>query len=125
MNYLIKYIKRLGWMFLSIIISLIVIVTLYYFNIISTNMFHILELIILLINVFISTFILGKQTQKKGYLEGIKYSLIIIFIFFILTLITREPLNIRMLLYYSIIIITSVLGSIIGISKTKENSSIT
>lgn len=108
-------------MFLSIIISLLLIVTLYFFNIISTNTFHILEFIILLVNVFISAYIIGKKSIKKGYLEGIKYSLIIVFIFFILTLITREPLKVRILLYYLIIIITSVLGSMIGISKTNKN----
>ena len=125
MNCLINYLKRLGWMVLSIIISLVLIVTLYYFNIISSNIFHILEYSILIINIFISAFILGKCTQKKGYIEGIKYSIVIVFVFCILSLIMGENFNIKMFLYYLIFIITSVLGSMIGISKTKENSSIT
>ena len=119
MNYFLKYIKRLGYMILSIFISLIVLTLLYYLNIISSNIFHILELLILLINIFISTYILGKTASNKGYLEGIKFGILMIII---LTLITREPLRFRIILYYFIVIITSVLGSMIGINKKEKNS---
>ena len=86
MIYFIRYGKRLLWMIISILISLILINTLYYYNIISTNTYKVLEIITLIINIFISTYLLGKKTTKLGYLEGIKFSSIIISLFLIITL---------------------------------------
>ena len=121
MLYIIKYGKRILWMILSILLCLIIINALYYFNFISTNIYKTLEILIFLINIFISTFILGKSSSKKGYLEGIKYSLIIISIFIVLTLLINEPIKLKILIYYLIIIITSILGSTMGINRKKEN----
>ena len=121
MLYLIKYGKRLLWMIISLLLSLIFINTLYYFNFISTNTYKILEIIIFIINIFISAYILGKNTTQKGYLEGIKYSLIIISLFILLTLLINEPFKLKILIYYLIIIITSILGSTMGINRKKEN----
>ena len=120
MLYIQKYGKRLLWTTISLLISLIFINTLYFFNFISTNTYKILEIIILLINIFISSYILGKSTPKKGFLEGIKFSLIIISIFIIITLLIKEPLKLKLLIYYLIILITSILGSTIGINKKNE-----
>ena len=122
MLYLIKYGKRLLWMIISLLLSLVFINTLYYFNFITTNTYKILEIIIFIINIFISTYILGKNTSKKGYLEGIKYSLIIISLFIVLTLLINEPFKLKILIYYLIIIITSILGSTMGINKKKKNN---
>lgn len=120
MTYLIKYGKRLLWTTISLIISILIISTLYYFNLISSNTFKILEIIILLLNIFISTYILGKKTSKRGYLEGIKFSLIIIILFLLLTLLSSEPLKLKSIIYYLIIMITSVFGSMFGINRRNE-----
>ncbi len=122
MNYIIKYGKRLLWMSLSIIITLLFITVLYYFNIISKDLNHIFMLINLIINIFISAYILGKNSTKKGYIEGIKHSLIIIILFFIFTLLSREVLSYKVLIYYIIIITSSILGSISGINKKLADS---
>ena len=121
MSLIIKYGKTLIITTISLLIALIINTTLYYFNIISTNVYQILEITILLINILITTFILGKKASKKGYLEGLKFSLIIIPLFFILTLLTQEPIQLKLIIYYIIIIITSVLGSMLGINN--KNSS--
>ncbi len=120
MTYLIKYGKRLLWTTISLLISMLIISTLYYFNLISSNTFKVLEIIILLLNIFISTYILGKETSKRGYLEGIKFSFIIIILFILLTLLSSEPLKLRSIIYYLIIMITSIFGSMFGINRRNE-----
>ncbi len=120
MTYLKKYGKRLLFTMISILLSLLAITLLYYFNIIGQNTNKALKIITIIINIFISSFILGKNALKKGYLEGIKLSLIIIPLFIIIALITSSKLEIKAILYYIIITITSVLGSMIGINKKKE-----
>lgn len=112
-----KYGFRFLYTILSMIISLLLLTTLYHFNIISSNIYQILKLIILLINILISGIILGKKANNKGYLEGIKLGTFIIVLFFILTLVTGQEIKIRLLLYDGIIMITSILGGMIGINK--------
>lgn len=121
MTYLKKYGKRLIFTITSIIIFLFLLTLLYYFNIIGPNLNKVLKIVIILLNIFISSFILGKNTISKGYLEGIKFALIIIPIFIFISLITHSKLELKVILYYIIILITSILGSMIGINRKKES----
>ena len=112
-----KYSFRFLYTILSIVISLLLITTLYHFNIISSNIYQSLKLIILLVNILISGIILGKKATSKGYLEGIKLGIFMILLCFLITLVTGQELKIRLLLYDSMILITSILGGMIGINK--------
>ena len=112
-----KYSFRFLYTILSIVISLLLITTLYHFNIISSNIYQTLKLIILLVNILISGIILGKKATSKGYLEGIKLGIFMILLCFLITLVTGQDLKIRLLIYDSIILITSILGGMIGINK--------
>ncbi len=115
-----KYSFRFLYTILSIVISLLLITTLYHFNIISSNIYQTLKLIILLVNILISGIILGKKATSKGYLEGIKLGIFMILLCFLITLVTGQELKIRLLLYDSMILITSILGGMIGINKKGE-----
>lgn len=120
MTYVKKYGLRFLYTIISITISLFLLTTLYYFNLISSNIYQILKIIIIILNIFISGFLLGKQTANKGYLEGIKLTLILIPFCLLTSLLTSQPLHIKVLLYYFIIAITAILGSMIGINKRKS-----
>ena len=98
MTYIKKYGKRLLFTTISILLSLLAITLLYYFNIIGQNTNKVLKIIAILVNIFISSFILGKNTLKKGYLEGIKLALIIIPIFIIISLLTSSKIEIKAIL---------------------------
>lgn len=115
-----KYSFRFLYTVLSIVISLLLITTLYHFNIISSNIYQTLKLIILLVNILISGIILGKKATSKGYLEGIKLGTFMILLCFLITLVTGQDLKIRLLIYDSMILITSILGGMIGINKKGE-----
>ena len=65
-------------------------------------------------------YVFSKETGNVYYLEGIKFSLIIIPLFIIIALILDLTIRIRIIIYYIIIFITSTLGSMIGIN-TKRN----
>lgn len=102
-----------------ILALLFFITTLYYFNLITMKTFSILKLLVILISTFITSFLLGTKTKNKGYLEGIKQSLILIIIFLIPTIITSN-FNLKVFIYYLIILITGSLGSMIGINRKKK-----
>lgn len=115
------YLKRILITLLSIIISLLLITTLYYFDIINTTVYKYLKLFTLLANILISSFILGKNTTAKGYIEGLKNGLIFIALFIVISLLLKIKLPIKSILYYFIILLTSTLGSMFGISKKRKD----
>ena len=102
--------KSLGLFAGIILISTILLTIIDYFSLFNTS---ILKLIIPILSIFISSFIIGKKTTKLGYLAGIKFGGIIIAIFLILVLLF-DSFNLKSLIYYLILLLTSTLGSMIG-----------
>ena len=119
MNYLKKLGKALLTTFLSLLIGIIIITMLNYFNIIGINISNISKILIIVISIFLGGFTLGKLSIKKGYLEGLKYGFIITIMFFLLNLIITKNIKIRLIILYIIINITSILGSMFGILNNK------
>ena len=63
------------------------------------------------------------KTNKKGYLEGIKYGFIITILFWIISFLAfDENLKISNLLYYLVILVISSIGSMFGINKKNEKN---
>lgn len=94
-----------------------------YFNLISTNAYKIILIFMTSISVFIGAYLLGKETNKKGYLEGIKYGFIITILFWIISFLAfDENLKISNLLYYLVILVISSIGSMFGINKKNEKN---
>ena len=119
-----NYLKRLGkvilFTLLSIIILGLLLNTLYYFDIISNNIYNIMKMIIVLATLFINALILGKNTDKYGILEGLKLGAIFILIMIIIKIINNNTFDIRTFIYSIIIILTTSIGSIIGINKLQK-----
>ena len=119
-----NYLKRLGkvilFTLLSIIILGLLLNTLYYFDIISNNIYNIMKMIIVLTTLFVNALILGKNTDKYGILEGLKLGAIFILIMIIIKIITNSTFDIRTFIYSIIIILTTSIGSIIGINKLQK-----
>lgn len=115
-KYLISYAYTLG----IIIIGTFLITLLNYFNLLSSNVANTIMLIIIIVSIFIGSFLLGKKSNKKGYLEGIKYSAILIFLLVIINLLFIKVFEIKSLIYFLIIIVSSTFGSMIGINKKRN-----
>ena len=106
--------------FTQIILLLLLVTFLYYKNTISRTTYQFLKLLILLGSIFISSFILGKTSSKKGYMEGTINGTLIILFFLGVNLIFSK-FQIKNILYYFIIFSTSILGSMIGKEKKKNH----
>ena len=120
MNYLKKLCKIVITTILSIIILGFILTILYYFDVINNNIYNIMKMIIVLLSLFINAYILGKSSTKYGLIEGLKLGTIILVIMFILKIITNSSFDIRTIIYSIILLLTSSIGSVIGINK-KEN----
>ena len=116
-KYLISYAYTLG----IIIVGTFIVTLFNYLNLLSSNVANTLILIIVIVSLFIGSFLLGKKSNKKGYLEGIKYSVIFILFLVIINLIFIKVFEIKSLIYFLIIIISSTFGSMLGINKKGTN----
>ncbi len=58
----------------------------------------------------------GKKASKKGYLEGLKLGGIAIMILFVLNILFYRTFNLYVFLYYLVILVGSIIGSMIGIN---------
>ena len=103
---------------IGIYIGLIFLISLFNFLFLSEIASKYIIFILTIALSFILSFKFGKNRINKGYLSGIKVSIIIIIIFNVLNfLLIRNKYTIARLIYYLIIILVSVFASIIGINK--------
>lgn len=119
-----NFIKNVSISILYIVVSLLIltfILTLFsYFNIIGDKTVSIFKIIIPIISLFIGGFFIGKKSLRKGWLEGLKLSLIfLVFLVIFEYLALNQSFDIKNILYYLILSISSIFGSMIGISKKK------
>ncbi len=121
MLYLKKLVKSF-FLFIILFIILSFLTTLFYhFNILSNNIYKIFELIVPIISLFISTFFLGKQSEKKGWLEGLKLGGIIILVFLTLaSFLYNQNFSLKLTIYYIILLLVAASGGMIGINQKKD-----
>lgn len=121
MNY-IKYLKTLIYILVPILILNTIISLLYYFNIIGNGSINYLKLFIIAISMLIGGIYIGSKASKKGWLEGLKIGLEVIIILFIMSYLAFDQgMNVKTVIYYFILLTSSMLGSMIGINKRKTN----
>ena len=116
---MITYLKSMAYTLSIILIATIIITIFNYFNILNGIVLKVIELLIPLISIMIGSYMIGKQSDKKGYIEGIKYGLIWILIFVIANLFMKS-MSISGGVYFLALIIFSSLAGILGINKKEK-----
>lgn len=117
--YLKKLARSIFTSLISIIILGFILTIFYYFNIIDNNIYNVLKMIIILGSLFINAFILGSKSSKYGIVEGLKLGAIFLLIISIIKLVINSSFDIKTLLYFIIILLSTSTASIIGINKKK------
>lgn len=121
-----NYLKKVGISLLYIIgiilVTTFLITILNYFNIISGTALTISKILICIISLFVGGVVIGRRSSKKGWLEGLKLSLIflVLLILFNYLGLGNTP-QLKNLIYYLIIIVSCIFGSIIGINRKMNN----
>lgn len=119
-----NYLKNVGISFIYIIcflLGLTFISTLFnYINLFGNTFINVLKVIIPVISLFVGGFVIGKKTGKKGWLEGIKLSLIFLAFLTIFNYLALDfSMSPKTLIYYIILVIATTFGSMIGVNKFK------
>ena len=116
-----KILNCLMWFFIWLLVGTLVLTLINYFDILGNNVVSIMKFIIPLLIMFANSYRLGNMSDKLGYLEGLKFGGIVIFIFVIMVIIL-DKFSLRSILYYGILLLTSVMGSMIGINRKKASA---
>jgi putative membrane protein (TIGR04086 family) len=117
MNASIKYVISICITFLLLLLFSFILAILVYFEVLTNNSYKILLLLFLVISVFSGSYYLGFNSLDKGYLNGLICGIIICVLFSAFSLIFKSSLNFSSIIYYFVIIITSLIGGTIGINK--------
>ena len=118
---IINYLKNIGYTFIGILTVTIVITILNYFNILNGNVLNIISIITIILSLFFGVYLTGKNANKKGYLEGIKFGGIMIVIILLLNLLLfKNKFTLINILYYLSLLLSSTIGSMIGIQRKRN-----
>lgn len=116
-----KKIKKYLYSFLigigSILVLSFILNTFYYFNIVSDKINDVFKIIIPIVSLFASGILLGRKSLKKGWLEGLKLSALFIVLIVLINVIFIKEFSIQTILYYVILALSTIFGSMIGINK--------
>lgn len=116
---MINYLKSMIYTLSIILIGTVIVTLLNYFNIISGILVKIITLIIPILGIFIGSFLIGKKSTQKGYIEGLKYGIFWILILLIINLITKN-FSLTSIIYYITLLLTSALAGVLGINRKKS-----
>lgn len=124
MTYFKKIAVSTATTFISILILTIIVAILSFFNILKGNITTILKIFIPIVSFFIGGLMIGKNSNQKGWLEGIKEGLIVVVLMIIFSFLAfQNGFEIKNIIYYIILITSSTLGSMIGINFKKKGDS--
>lgn len=121
MKFIIKYAK-LGGVFLAAVILLAFFFGLLNLIGLSYKITSILIIIAMVIVFLIFGIIAGINASKKGFIEGLKIGLLFLGLLVILNLILfKTPFSLSRIIYYIILVFSSVFGAMIGINRKKKD----
>ena len=70
---------------------------------------------------FILNYINAYKLKKKGFIEGLLLGVIYVILMIIIKLLLfSSPLNISSIIYYIILLLTSILGGMFGVNKKSD-----
>lgn len=120
MKYLKNIIFSLGLVIIVLLVLSFILTILSYFNIVSDSLTTVFKMLIPIISVLSSGILMGINSTKSGWLEGLKLGILITILLFLFNLLgLNNNFKINQLLFYGILIFTSVVGSMIGITRKK------
>ena len=117
-----KYVMPFLYTIGILLIGTLITSTLYYFNILSDKIYSIFLYLISIIGILIGSIKFSKLLNKKGFINGTIYFLILFILMIVISLIIfKSKISTKSIIYYFILLIFSILGGIIGKNTKKEN----
>lgn len=116
MNNLKKYAKTAIGVPIFLILYILVLSLLHYFGLMKLSTVENVNFVVMAIIAFIGGFLSGKKASKKGYLEGLKTGGYFAGILLFINIIFFRHFDLYVVLYYLVLVVSSTIGSMIGIN---------
>ena len=111
-----NYLKCYGYLIGMIIVMTLILSLINYFVKIPST---VIKILIPIISLFVSSMLLGRNIQEKGYIEGIKFGMGYLIVAMIIKVILRTGFNYKAIIIYILMLFSSIIGSMIGINTKK------
>lgn len=119
-----KYLKDYGMTllkFLGFLIGGSIVISLFYYLLFSTKVVNIITFIYMIFIFLLFGFKIGKKTENKGFIAGLKIGLLLILVLLFFNLLFYQTsFSIIRVIYYMVLVFASVVGATIGINAKKE-----
>ena len=120
MSKLLNYLKYFGIFFL-VIITIAIITSLINLTGINSSTINKLSIVITAISFFVIAALASHKTKERGFIIGLKLSISFVLLLLIINLIVfRSSFNIDRLIYYTILILSGILGGAFGKNIKKK-----
>lgn len=120
-----NYLKSFVYVVVSFFILSLLVASLYHFNILSNSVYNVFKIIVPILSFFIGGIYLGKHSKVKGWLEGLKLGVFFVILFFMISFLGFDlGLSFKSLIYYIIILFSSMLGAMFGIRNVENNGNV-
>ena len=119
-----KYVKEYGILLLKFFGFLVggsIMVSVLYYFLMPTKVVKIISFVYMLLLFLGFGFKAGKETEAKGFLAGLKIGGIFLLLEFLMSLfLNRFEIHLFTFLYYGLLLLSSVFGSMLGINTKNE-----
>lgn len=112
--------KNIGISFFILLVGTFITSLFSFLNLFRGNVLTIIKFLVPTLSFFIGSYMQGKSSKKKGFLEGLKVGGILVFVLFIFNYGFYQTFHFKNLLYYMLLLFIAMAGGIIGISRRKE-----
>ncbi len=115
-----KYLKSFLVIMLSFLLLIFLTTVFHHFNFLNSTVAGYIKMIIPIVSMLLGGWFIGRHSKENGWLEGLKIGLIfLVFLFLLSYLGFQEGMHLKTWLYDGILLISSILGSMIGINHKK------
>lgn len=111
-----KYIKPIIYYYTLLFLYLVIITVFNYFDILSYKAISIISFITIILLFMMTGFMSALKTYKKGYIIGLIIGGFNVLIFLLLIFILGEQFKLNILIYFSILLLSSTVGGMFGIN---------
>lgn len=119
-----KYVKEYGitlLQFLGFLLGGSIVLSIFYYLLFSTKVANVFSFVYMVIVFFMFGYKLGKKTENRGFIAGLKIGLLLLFVLILLNVgIYQTEFHVIRMVYYIVLLFASVVGSTIGINRKKE-----
>ena len=92
-----------------------------YFGIFGSKVISLIDMVMMIVIFIVVGYVNGKSAEKNGYLVGFKFGgILTLVLLFLSLLVFRTGFKFSSLIYYLVLIVSCVFGSMIGINKKKN-----